>query len=102
MTAKKKSTMNSRKHRAEVSKELSTMLRQRLEEKLGVLPNDLLIEFGSGPKAVADIKQGKIKTDWPDSFDRNTWYKTWAKSGGEVLPSELIAARAAANLANGK
>jgi len=74
--------------------EISEHVRKTLQERIGDLPDDILIEFGGGPRNVADIIKGEIRTDWPDSFDRNTWYKTWAKSGAESLPSEVIVQRA--------
>jgi hypothetical protein len=74
---------------------LTKEIRERIDAKIENLPDDILIEFGGGPKSVENIIDGRIQTDWPDSFDRNSWYKTWAKSGAEnSLPSEVIAQRA--------
>jgi hypothetical protein len=98
MAKESKPTNVSSERSAAVSKELAVVLREKLEEKLGTLPNDVLIEFGSGPKEISDLAVLKVKTDWPDSFGRNSWYKTWAKSGADILPSEFIAARAAIKL----
>lgn len=80
---------------------ISKEIRERLESKLGKLPSDVLIEFGAGPVDLNAIQDGKIKTDWPDSFDRNSWYKTWAKGGAAELPSDHIAQRAAARKLKG-
>jgi hypothetical protein len=83
-------------HVENAAKDLSTKLRAYLEQKLGVIPDDLLIEFGGGPADPKNIDASRpISTDWPDSFDRGSWYKTWAKGGAASRPSELLARRAA-------
>jgi len=96
--AKRKTAKNSKLSKAH-AKEISAKMRQHLEDKIGVLTDDLIIEFGGGPKSILDLKANRVGTDWPDSFDRNTWYKTWAKSGGDYRPPETVAQRAAAQAA---
>ena len=52
-------------------------LRKKLRSKLKRLPEKVIIEFGDKVK-----RPGKLTgTDWPDSFNRDRWYKTFGKSG---------------------
>jgi hypothetical protein len=60
---------------------LAESLRKKLRVKLGKLPEQVIIEFGKKPRKPG-IATG---TDWPDSFNRDRWYNTWARGSGKVV-----------------
>jgi hypothetical protein len=60
---------------------LADSLRKKLRRKLKRLPDKVIFEFGTKPKKPG-IATG---TDWPDSFNRDRWYNTWAKSGADMV-----------------
>lgn len=56
---------------------MAERLRKKLRAKLKRMPEKVIIEFGTKVKK-AGMPTG---TDWPDSFNRDRWYKTFGKSG---------------------
>lgn len=80
--------------------------RKSLADKIGAIPEEVLVEFGSAN--IADLG-GRMSSghfsDWPDTFTNNgTWYKTWGKAGGDIAapvsrdqirPADVVAAMSA-------
>jgi hypothetical protein len=60
---------------------LADGLRRKLRAKLKRLPEKVIFEFGTKPKKPG-VATG---TDWPDSFNRDRWYNTWAKSPADAV-----------------
>ncbi len=55
---------------------MAERLRKKLRTKLRRMPDSVIMEFGTKVK-----KPGlATATDWPDSFNRDRWYKTFGKS----------------------
>ena len=60
--------------------------RKTLADKVGAIPEEVLVEFGSAN--IGDLGRHAPEghfSDWPDTFTNNgTWYKTWGKAGGDI------------------
>jgi hypothetical protein len=56
-------------------------LREGLMERLGDVNTQTLISVVSlRPGEAPRLPDREVFDEWPDSFSRDTWYKTWAKS----------------------
>lgn len=74
---------------------MAERLRKKLRAKLKRMPEKVIVEFGTRVRKVG-LPTG---TDWPDSFNRDRWYKTFGKSGDlavERPASRTTAAKTAA------
>ena len=66
---------------------MAERLRRKLRAKLKRMPESVIMEFGTKVK-----KPGlSTATDWPDSFNRDRWYKTFGKSGAIDKETPLTA-----------
>jgi len=66
-------------------------LREQLMHRLGDVDAQILVSIvslrpGKAPRGGAK----DFFSDWPDSYNRDSWYKTWGKGGGIAeVPSEF-------------
>lgn len=77
---------------------MAERLRKKLRAKLKRMPDSVIMEFGTKVK-----KPGMATaTDWPDSFNRDRWYKTFGKSGAIDKVTPATARKAAAKVTPAK
>ena len=75
-------------------------LRAGLMERLGEVDSQVLVSIVSQhPDGIAR-KRPEFFSDWPDSYNRNTWYKTWAKAENLGMPPPELGERLAEELAD--
>jgi hypothetical protein len=73
-------------------------LREGLMKRIGNVDSQVLISVASlDPARLSGKIVGRQKqffSDWPDTYNRDTWYKTWAKAENFAsLPPEAIVSR---------
>lgn len=63
-------------------------LRDKLMERIEGIDGDILISVVSQRPGHAPDTPRQYFSDWPDTYNRDTWYKTWAKGefAGRVPP----------------
>ncbi|MCR4376567.1 MAG: hypothetical protein NUV50_00545 [Rhodospirillales bacterium] len=106
MVKKPTTTSKQTKVKTGISKELSTFIedkRKALASKIGAIPDEMLLEFGSARiPGAGPLQHGGHFSDWHDSFsNEGTWWKSWGKAGDalvqrdrvtEVQPAEMVSA----------
>lgn len=66
--------------------ELYEKLRAELMERLNGVDANVLIQVVSQGAGAIPAVPPQFFSDWPDTYNRETWYKTWAKAEFAELP----------------